>query len=91
MNWEQAGVSFFDEMMKISNESPLRMANEIAGLGVLAAPSVQELRGKKVDEHTKHIAELTGLGMLAAPYAYDLGALGVNKLQGVLRPLRSTV
>lgn len=48
-------------------------ALELAGLGALAYPSVQEARGKKVSPKTKRTAELGGLGVLAAHPAYSLG------------------
>jgi chorismate mutase len=47
--------------------------NEVAGLGVLAVPSVQSLRGKHMNEKTKDMYEIGGLGMLAAPSAYHAG------------------
>jgi hypothetical protein len=40
---------------------------ELAGLGILAAPSVAHMMGKKVSEKNQHRAELAGLGVLAAP------------------------
>lgn len=45
-------------------------AAELAGLGILAAPSAAALAGKKVNESTAHKAELVGLGTLAAPSAW---------------------
>lgn len=45
---------------------------ELAGLGVLAKPSIDELRGKKVDEKLKAKREVQGLGLLAAPSALHL-------------------
>lgn len=45
---------------------------ELVGLGTLAAPAVQELRGKPMKESNKAKAEVAGLGILAAPYAHDL-------------------
>jgi hypothetical protein len=74
---------FFDELEKISNESPLRMANELAGLGVLAVPSLQHLRGKPMSDHHSHMMEIGGLGMLAAPYVHDLGAKAISGLRGL--------
>jgi hypothetical protein len=44
-------------------------AAELGGLGTLAIPSIQELRGKPMDEKTKARLEVLGLGTLAAPYA----------------------
>ncbi len=48
-------------------------AAELAGLSTLAVPSVQGLRGKHMDESTKHKLELGGLGILAGPSALSLG------------------
>jgi hypothetical protein len=45
---------------------------ELAGLGILAAPSIQGLRGKHMSEKTKDKMELAGLGTLAAPSAAHL-------------------
>lgn len=42
-------------------------AAELAGLGALAVPSIQALRGKPMKERTAHKMELAGLGILAAP------------------------
>jgi hypothetical protein len=49
--------------------SGLSTAAELGGLGTLAIPSIQELRGKPMDEKTKARLEVLGLGTLAAPYA----------------------
>lgn len=46
---------------------------ETAGLGILAAPSIQTLRGKEQSEKTKAKYELAGLGTLAAPSVYHMG------------------
>ncbi len=48
---------------------------ELAGLGVLAAPSIGELRHPTADprEKRKAKAEVAGLGILAAPSAMSLG------------------
>lgn len=48
-------------------------AAELAGLGMLAVPSIQSLRGKPMEEHTKDKFELAGLGTLAAPYVHSVG------------------
>lgn len=42
-------------------------AAELAGLGTLAAPSIQAMRGKPMSEKAKNRAEVAGLGILAAP------------------------
>lgn len=46
---------------------------ELAGLGILAVPSIQNLRGKPMGENKAHKYELAGLGTLAAPSVYHLG------------------
>jgi hypothetical protein len=48
---------------------------ELAGLGVLAAPSIGELRRPNTEprEKNKARAEVAGLGILAAPSAMSLG------------------
>lgn len=43
-------------------------AAELGGLGTLAIPSIQHLRGKSMGENTKAKLEIAGLGTLAAPY-----------------------
>jgi len=61
------------------SEEPIKEANalghaaELAGLGVLARPSIQKLRGKPVSEKSERVHELAGLGILAAPSAVELG------------------
>ncbi len=47
-------------------------ATELAGLGILARPSIQKLRGKQVSHANEAKHELLGLGTLAAPSAYHL-------------------
>ena len=47
-------------------------AAELAGLGMLAAPTIQKMRGKPMSEKNKDRAELGGLGVLAAPSALAL-------------------
>ncbi len=56
-------------------------AAELGGLGILAKPSIDELRGKQVDEKTKARTELAGLGTLAAPTAYEVGKSAFGKLR----------
>lgn len=48
-------------------------AAELGGLGILAVPSIQSLRGKPMKEKHKDIAEVAGLGTLAAPYVHQIG------------------
>ncbi len=52
--------------------SVLDHAVELGGLGILARPSIQKLRGKPVTERSESKHELLGLGALAAPSAYHL-------------------
>lgn len=54
-------------------EKQANVAAELVGLGTLAVPSIQSLRGKPMSEHTKDKFELAGLGTLAAPYAVQAG------------------
>lgn len=55
-------------------------AVELAGLGLLAAPSVKALAtGKKMKDSTSHKFELAGLGTLAAPSAIALGKKALGK------------
>jgi len=49
--------------------SGLSTSVELAGLGTLAVPSIQRLRGKPMDENDTAKLEVLGLGTLAAPYA----------------------
>ena len=58
--------------------------NEVAGLGVLAVPSIAGLSGKPMDEHSKDIMEVGGLGMLAAPSAYHAAKSFIPKASKVL-------
>jgi hypothetical protein len=48
-------------------------AAELGGLGILAGPSVQELRHKPMSEKHKAIAETAGLGVLALPSLHEAG------------------
>lgn len=54
-------------------EKKANAAAELAGLGMLAVPSVQALRGKKMKDKHKDALEVAGLGTLAAPYAWSAG------------------
>lgn len=65
--------SFSDELYKIATGA-LGHATEIAGLGILAKPSIDKLRGKKVDERSAAKKEVAGLGVLAAPSAVGLAS-----------------
>jgi hypothetical protein len=66
-------VAFKDELEKIAGWGDLAThAAEVGGLGILAAPTIQKMRGKKMSEKGEHAAELGGLGVLAAPSAAHL-------------------
>jgi hypothetical protein len=45
---------------------------EVGGLGILAAPNVSELGGKKWSKKNVAIAEVGGLGLLATPSAQNI-------------------
>jgi uncharacterized ParB-like nuclease family protein len=57
-------------------------AAELAGLGTLAVPSIQKLRGKSMSENAAHKTELAGLGVLAAPSAAALGVKAYRAFKG---------
>lgn len=70
-------------------EKRANAAAELAGLGMLAVPSVQSLRGKPVSERTKDSLEVAGLGTLAAPYlkpAYTTGKAKATSLAAKMKP-----
>lgn len=77
-----ARTSFIEGFMKAASH-----AAELAGLGMLAAPSAAELSGHKVNSATKSKIELAGLGTLAAPSAMAVG----KKLIGKLKPAVSAI
>ena len=58
---------------------PAGHAVELAGLGILARPSVRKLRGKEQSEKSTHIHEAVGLGTLAAPSAIELGKSAIKR------------
>jgi hypothetical protein len=49
-------------------------SGELAGLGILAAPSASSLVGRPWDDKAKDVSEVAGLGLLAAPYAHNIAA-----------------
>lgn len=67
------------EMKKAASESPLYHGAELAGLGILAAPSVAHMMGHKVKEKNQHRAELAGLGVLAAPSVVSLAKRALKR------------
>lgn len=58
-----------DHLLKEKQGSAFAHGAELAGLGILAAPAVQHLRGKEMSEGAKAKSEVAGLGVLAAPSA----------------------
>lgn len=66
--------AFLDEFEKISGAGgpAWHYASDLAGLGVLAAPTIQKMRGKDMSEKGTRAAELGGLGLLAAPVAHNM-------------------
>lgn len=76
-------LSLHDELEKIASH-----AAELAGLGILAAPSIQHLRGKEMSEKNKARTEVAGLGVLAAPSALAAGKAGLSKGKALLRARR---
>lgn len=63
-------TAFFIGFEKQAN---LYHAAELAGLGILAAPSVASMAGKPLSEKKKDLAEVAGLGVLAVPSALHFG------------------
>lgn len=74
-------LSLYDELEKIS--SIAEQAMDLGGLGALALPTIQKMRGKPMSEKNTQRAELGGLGILAAHPAYELGKKGLSKLKGL--------
>ena len=62
-------LSFQDELEKIASLSA--GALDMGGLGLLAAPTIQKMRGKPMSEKNKDRAELGGLGVLGASVAAE--------------------
>ncbi len=54
-------------------------AAEVAGLGILARPTIQKMRGQQVSERSEHLHELGGLGILAVPSAVNLAGHYLSK------------
>ena len=52
---------------------------EVTGLGILAIPSIQHYRGKKIKKNTYHATEVGGLGLLAVPSALAIGKMFVKR------------
>jgi len=86
-------TAFRDELEKLAYHS----AVDIAGLGILAAPTIQKMRGKEMSEKGTHAAELGGLGVLAGSSAHKIysgmrdaakGAVKGGKLRAALGAIK---
>ena len=75
--------SFWDGFEK--RASVAEHAIEAAGLGILARPSIQHLRGKEMSESSAHKHEVAGLGVLAAPSLARLGHAAYTAAKGVVQ------
>jgi hypothetical protein len=78
----------FKAGVKVTTEAPkVKVAwahgAELAGLGMLAAPTIQKMRGKPMKDKNKDRAEVAGLGVLAAPSVAHYGGSAVQKLKGL--------
>jgi len=91
-NWGKFRSVAAKGMRKIAFQSPTMISrfakaaphlNEVAGLGVLAVPSVAGLAGNHMEDKTKDMMEVGGLGMLAAPSAYHAGKSFIPKATGI--------
>jgi len=78
------GSSFWSGFEK--RASGWSTAAELGGLGVLAVPSIQKLRGHPMDEDTAAKMEILGLGTLAAPYLGSMARTGAGKAWDKLGP-----
>ena len=59
-------------LQKTASESNFGHVAELAGLGILAAPSIQHLRKKPMSERKSHLVNAAGLAVLAAPSLLEL-------------------
>jgi hypothetical protein len=66
-------------------------ALDMAGLGLLAAPTVQHMRGKPMSDKNKNRAELGGLGVLGASVAAEHGKEGLEAAKSGLSKLKGLV
>lgn len=77
-------TALLGELQKVKEASGnFGHAAELAGLGMLAAPTIQKMRGKPMKDKNKDRAEIGGLGVLAAPSAIGLGKSLMGKMKGV--------
>ena len=92
-HWEGDGKGLHEAIERMIGRKPQQVLDktsnawghgaELAGLGILAKPSIDRLRGKHVDERKAARTEVAGLGVLAAPSAYELGKKGLGALRKV--------
>ncbi len=76
---------------KASGESALYHGVELAGLGILAAPSVMHMaKMKPMSEKNYHRAEVAGLGILAAPSMVAL-AKKFKPMKGLINKIPSVI
>lgn len=67
-------AAFHDELQKISTAGLGGHLAEVAGLGILGAPTASKHFGNKEwSEKNKRRAELAGLGVLAVPSVMEIG------------------
>lgn len=84
--------SGLSSLAKHASDSPgkaiLHGAADMAGLGALAAPTIQKMRGKEMSERGTHAAEIGGLGLLALPVGHNLYEAGKKLIKkGSVRKL----
>lgn len=68
------------DLAKEKTSNAFTHGTELAGLGILAKPSIDRLRGKHVDERKAAKQEVAGLGVLAAPSAAHFGNQALKKV-----------
>ncbi len=78
-------LAFQNEVEKL--EKTANHGVELAGLGMLAAPSIAHMRGKEWSEKNKARAEVAGLGVLAAPSALAVGQKAISKGKALSRAM----
>lgn len=76
------------KLTKKKQASAADHALDVAGLGALAIPTIQKMRGKPMSEKNTHRAEIGGLGVLAAHPTYELAKKGLSKLKPVLSKIK---
>ena len=72
-DYRSTRVAMHQMFPKLASGGMWGHAAELAGLGILARPAINHLRGKEMSEKSKALHEVGGLGILAAPSAYAMG------------------